>query len=416
MKKIFSLLLCLTVLFSMAACSNDGNEENPPETPKAYESAPDTSASDISESDTSIPGESTSDENKPTTDNNTIRPNGELPESALDLTKDEVQHYTGKVMQAIIQLDVDTMEELASDDSVYLIRSVKEDDIYRTMWEKTIGKSIYLEESNMLIYKDPQYIFAGWLTDAYKNGEALKSKIDDYTEEEIIAISDKYVDKAPYIATKIDIEDDFEIDIEDGKIVIDCNDCLSATAWDELSDVGVPHPISRSGEDLAKLAFGVNCEISLGLQYIEKDGFTIWKSLITGDLSAIVAAYDAAADYDLNAELTGTNMLWETVYQHYFKKDENVSVVQQWINENVTIFREISSVYVYIPASLEKTYPYYTLTDAEKDQLKDVDIFIRSNVHEHQKNTKSEFDPFYDVIAQMVRLGAIDWYTDGEPA
>lgn len=256
------------------------------------------------------------------------------------------------------------------------------------------------------------------MTELGKTGGAIKADIDDYTEEEIVAIFEKYYEKAPYIAVEVDIDDDFDIDIEDGKIVIDCNDCLASTEWDELADVCVPHPISRSAEELAKLAFGSHADnISLGLDYIKDEGFTIWEAFITGDLGSIVTAFDNATEYDMNAEITDTtNQLMEMVYQHFYKDAERVQKVQLWMDENVLIVRDVGSVHIYAAAETEKTYPYYELTDAEKAELDGLKIYVKNSVHKHEANTDHEFYPFYDVVAQMARLGAIEWMTEGGPA
>ncbi len=412
MKRLITLLLCLCVVFALAACGNDSKEPSKPQDkPSATEPAPDNSTPTEDENDATEPSGGSD------VTEDTIRENGKLPESESDLTRAERKHYIGKVMQAIIDLDTETMNEYASDNSAYIIRAVKEDDVYRTMWEKTIGQSIYMEESNMLVYKDPEYIFGAWLTDLYKTGGQLKAKTEEYTEEEIVAIFDKYYAKAPYIAAEIDIKDDFDIDIEDGKIVIDCNDCLKSTAWDELSDVGVPHPTVRTGEDLAKLAFGSHCEVSLGLDYIADEGYTMWQAFITGDLGSIVTAFDNTQDYDMNIEITDTtNQLMEMVYQHFYKDAERAQKIQLWMDENVLIVRDISSAHIYAAAETEETYPYYELTDAEKAELEGLKIYVKNSVHKHEGKTDSEFYPFYEVVAQMARLGAIEWMDEGGPA
>lgn len=414
MKKLFAILMCVAMVFSMVACGSDTKD---PTQPQEKPGTTDTQPSESTPGDTT-PGDTEGTEPSDTdVDETTIRPNGELPEDVDDLTRAEMNHYIGKVMKAMIELDVETMQEYASENSAYIIKSVKEDDVYRVMWEKTIGQSYYLEDSHILVYKDPQFVFGSWLTDAYKNGETLKASIDEYTEEEIVALFNKYSVNTPYIATELDISDDFDIDIEDGKIVIECNEAFAATEWDELSDVGVPHPISRSGEELANLAFGVHNEVSLGLEHIKEDGFTIWEAYITGDLGSIVTALDNASGYDMNAEVTDTtNQLMELVYQHFYKDAERVAKIQNWMDERVMIVRGMSSVYVYNPAELESTYPYYTLTDAEKQQIQDVNIYIVDAVHSHQANTDNEFYPFYEVVAQMARFGAIEWIYEGGPA
>ena len=408
MKKVIALLLCLVMVFAMAACSNDNKDPSQPqETPGTSESPPAETMPDESTPDDTEPSEPSED---------TIRENGSLPADEDDLTNAEVKHYIGKVMQAIIKLDTETMNELASDNSAYMIQAVKDDEVYRAVWEKTIGQSVYLEESATLVYKDPQFVFASWLTDLYKEGGALKAETKEYTEAEITAILDKYIEKAPYIADELDLEDDFDIDIEDGKIVIDCNECFAETPWDELSDVSVPHPTVRTGEDLARLVFGAHCEVSLGLDYIKKDGFTIWEAFVTADLGSITAAFDKAP-YNMNAEITDTtNQLMEIIYQTYYKNAEKCAKVQAWMDENVMILREMSTVYVYIPAELEDTYPYYSLTEEEKEQIKDLNLYIREAVHAHEANTDDEFYPFYQIVAQMARLGAIEWISEGGPA
>ena len=308
------------------------------------------------------------------------------------------------------------MNELASDNSAFIIRSVKDVEVYGPMWEKTGGQSDYLEESHMLVYKDPEFIFASWMTDAYSNGETLKASLEEYTEEELIAVFDKYAAKAPYVAVEIDF-DDFDIDLEEGKIKIDCNECFAATEWDELSDIGVPHATVRTAADLGHLLFGAHSDTSLGLDYISAEGFSIWNAYITGDLAQITAAIDASTAYDMNAEITDTtNQLMEMVYQHYYKDADKAAAVQAWIDENVMILRDMSTVLFYIPAELNDTYPYYTLTDTEKAQLADVQIYIRENVHRHEANSDSEVYPFYQIVAQMARLGAIDWMSEGGPA
>ena len=60
------------------------------------------------------------------------------------------------------------------------------------MWEQSIGQSLYMEDSCMLIYKDPDYICGAWMTELGQTGGEIKADIDDYTEEEIVAIFEKY--------------------------------------------------------------------------------------------------------------------------------------------------------------------------------------------------------------------------------
>ncbi len=423
MKKIFALLLCLLMTLSLVACDGDENSDAgnssagsiAPSTShdesNLYESTSDESAADESIANESTANESTEDgtESSESVAEDTIRPNGELPKNKKDLTRAEMNHYIGKVMQAIITLDVETMKEYANENSERMIRSVKEDDTYRLVWEKTIGKSIYLEESHRLVYKDPNFIFASWLTDVYKNGETLRARTKDYSEEEIIAILDKYIDSAPYVTDDLDIEDNFDIDIEEGKIIIDCRDCFNETPWYSLNDVSVPHPISRDSEDLARLAFGEICEVALGFDYIKNHNFTIWEAFVTADLDTIAAAFDKAP-YGMNAEITDeTNQLYERVYQTYYKDDERRAKIQKWMDENVIILRDLSSVFFYIPAEMTKTYPYYTFTDAEKEQIKDMNLYICPTVHSLQSDRIDEFNPFFEIIEQMVTFGELEW-------
>lgn len=409
MKRVLALLLCIIMVYSLAACGtkNPDNSESPDVNVTQPSEVPDETPDETTD-------EAVQDESVEET---TIRENGQLPENAGDLTDAELKHYIGKVMQAIITLDVETVKEYASESSADMIESVKNDDVYRAMWEQSIGQSVYLEDSHMLVYKDPEFIFSAWLTDAYKHNESLKTEIEDYTEEEIVAIFNRYVDKAPYIADEINLGDDFDIDIENGRIVIDCDKCFAETPWYSLSNVGGPNPIARSSEGLAMLAFGDNClVICLGLDYLNEEGLYIWDEYITGDLSSITAVVDAATGYNINTVIEGTdNYIMVQWYQHFYKDAERVAKIQAWMDEFVMIRRAIGTVWVYIPAELTATYPYYTITDAEKDLIKDLNIYIKSGIHPLDANTKEECYPLYEVIAQMSRLGAIEWMNDIGP-
>ena len=411
MKKILSLFICVLMVFSMVACGNDTkNPTKPQEKPGTSDVTSNTQSDSTNNTMPPYTGPITQD---------TVRPNGQLPDGASALTYAEVRHYVGKIMKAVIELDVDTTNEYAIEDSASIIQRIKEDATYRAIWEQTIGQSIYLEQSYMLLYKDPQFIFASWLTDAYKNNEPIKAKIEDYSEDEIVSIFERYSPKAPYVIVEIDVRDDFDIYIQNGKIKFNCENCFASTTWGRLSEMGVSDSSTRSNKAIAQMVFGEECDISYGMDYISNNGFTIWEPMITGDLQSIIAAFDNATGYDMNAEITddmnGTSKLMRKVYRHFYKNSENVSKIQAWIDENVIILRDISAVWFWNPAELEDTYPYYDLKDDEKALIKDLNIYVKHRVYKYDVNDDNEFYPFYEVVAQMARLGAIEWMDEGGP-
>lgn len=403
MKRILAFLLCMVMVFALCACGNDEATptEKSPTNPVTAPSTP-TENNNATEPTQDNPDSTTPDEE---VSDDTIRENGKLPNDPSKLTSAEEKHYLGEVIQAIIDLDVETLEDLADSNSVNCIRYIRDNENYRKAWNKTVGQSIYLEDSKYIAHRDPQYIFANWITSVYNKNETLKGFIYNYSEEELLQILDTYGSNAPYVISEID---DYFIDVVDGKISISCNQVLQDAGWDTLSDMGFYGWAGKENEQLARIIFGAGCGIANGLDEINKNGFTIWQDMLTGNVNKIVAAFDKATGYDLNEPITSKlGQFNARYYQAYYKNVDNAAKIQDWMNENVQILRDTSNILVYMRIRTIDDALYY-ITEEERAEIQHLELYCAMIVWGFQANTEAEFIPFYEIAEEMLHLKKLE--------
>lgn len=395
MKKKLSLLLVLSLIFSLllVGCGNNSKNNSKDTTKKEHTS---------STKDSGEKGESTSDKSSTKTEiteskgpeeeyvdkdylaNYIIEHQGEIPEG---ITEDDVRNADlGNLIymfvESIKDLDADNLQPYISERdyknySAYF-SYVKDDEESVKLWKDTIGLIIYYPDSDILIGKDVNYVEAKWYTDCYlEEVEIPGGDADEFPMDYLLEIYEKYYLDAPYTAGK---GADYKLEVIDGKVVFDIEDIFDSIGYEDLNDLCHYNPWSdslmRFSYDTVFMGYGIG--YSLGYNYIEDQTSNRatredYIAFINKDLDYLIkkaepyaAANDDGGNFYINA------------YYEYFDNGVNKDLIQRYIDDECEIFITVSDAVLYAPLSTN-LYPLSHMTDAEKADLESKNLRLVDN-------------------------------------
>lgn len=402
MKRILALLLCLVMVFSLAAC---GGNEKPDEGKK-----PDSSVTEPSDKEpTYNVGDSDGDiDEKPV---ETIRPNGELPNNERDLTEAEIRHYVGVIVNAALKLDLETLKEYAKDEEdLEGYQKIADDPVAKEWFLKTIGKSIYLESTGSIAYPEPEALFQMWQTHFLYTNDIPPEDVTEMSIEDLAAVYDQYKDKVPYVIEEVNPEYDCEIYLKDGRIYFELKELLGCTSY--CYDIDDLCPSEYSWESptkhIAAYIFGYDADEPTNFNELLANGaFDYALPLVEQDLSKLVTYMDGLKDeYDWN-KTPGEDDYYLKYYQAYMKNETMRKKVEDWIKENVVCGFSGHGFDIWYKVKLDAYYQTSDLTAEEKTSLKDLPICGWGYESDY---TKAEyvFQLYHDIIYNMTEGGYIE--------
>lgn len=229
-KKLLTFSLAMVLAFSLMACGTDSKETN--------------KGKDSISTEDGKPGQSDVwDENA---EDNTGDDTAQEPvetarvEKPADITVSDISEmsyedkiaWTAYLMDAYIHMDFDVMKNytkqpLELSEEWQALTEIPEN---RAFLEKTVGQMVYIPEYDIVLAKDPRYLYAKAYTDTYtdtskipllRSGsmyENVRGYWSDITLDYANEIYDKYWDEAPYIIVRLVASD--QLRIEDGKLKV----------------------------------------------------------------------------------------------------------------------------------------------------------------------------------------------------
>jgi len=343
-----------------------------------------------------------------------IRQNGFLPNNIEELTDEEVAYYFYIVINALKELDLETLEKYAKEEesaglftdytAMECLSFIKNDEIMHSLWENTIGKMICLPETGQVVYKDTQYMFYKWCNDMVKNGEELPEYLSNLSLEEIQKISEKYDEDIPYRSTyepTISFKNAYFV--ENGKIYFQLTHIIMNVADTALSNIAPDEDGMFSSSEYSQLAFGGVILMPTD-EITTDDKITLEDVALQGDLKAVVEYFDAQPENDLH-----TDDLYGKVYRTYLKDADNLAKAQKWMDENVEILSAGNSVYFYVPMLKNGIYSYENYPTEERELIEDIELVdcLWLGVGDESYN-RSDFSEYYHMIEVMKTFGVFD--------
>lgn len=269
-----------------------------------------------------------------------------------NLNRDEEIYFNYLFMTSIINLDTETLKKLSLDETgISCLETIKNDAQRKDLWEKTVGKVIYLPESRQLIYKDPLHIYCMYITDIHNTIGGDPTEMARYSYDEVLEFYNKYYEKAFYVAKEVDIN---EIDT------------ILSFLYEYL---GLVEPITASKEGLFQLVCP-EYENYLSLpEYIDtEDGFPNWIAFKDLNLDSMLPVIEAGF-YD-NESLE--NPLYKDEFEFYFKNTQNKQNLQKFINENCIHYKTAVNITYYVPINKKDL----NLSQSETEKIKDINLFV----------------------------------------
>lgn len=270
-----------------------------------------------------------------------------------DLNKDEEIYFNYIFITSIINLDIETLKTISDDEmGISCLETIKNDAERKDLWDKTVGKAIYLPESRQLIYKDPLHFYCMYITDAYNTLGADPTEICRYTYDEVLDFYNKYYDKAFYTAKEIDIS---------------TIDTILSFLYEYL---GLVEPITASKEGLFQLVCP-EYEFCFSLpEFIENetDGFPDWPSFKDLNLDSMIPVMESAFYGNDSIE----NPLYKEEFEYYFNNAQNKQKLQNFINENCIHYKTATNITYFVPLNKNDL----NLSQSETEKVKDINLFV----------------------------------------
>jgi hypothetical protein len=390
MKRLLALLLCLAVTLSFAACSNTKPSDNPTTAPTSTEVY--------------------NDETLP----NGIRANGYLPDDESELTDEEIRYYVGIVMNAALDLDVDTLRKYAKNEKdLEAYQRIADDPVTKTFFMETDGKSIYLESTGEIVYPECEAVFCMWYTDLWKNGKTPPADVTQLSAEELLSIYDQYSEKIPYVfneVTEVTPESNYQISLKDGNIYFELNELLGCTSYCyDIEDLAPSeYHFNSPSKHLAAYVFGYGIdELDQTLdESLQSRNYEFIMPMLNYDLDSLPAFMDSLQkEHDRNDDIGAA--FYAEYYKNYIKDKEQRAKVQSWMKDNLVCGFDIYSFRGWYTVSADDYYLFSELTEEDKELLKDVWVcdwlYTTSDV-----SADNAFAPYCDIISMMIDSGLLE--------
>lgn len=380
MKKVICILLTLLLLVSLCACNSqttDNNKSNSENTTHSIETTTEETYIEYPE---------------------TMRKNGEYPESIQELTDEEINFHNKLIFDAIQTLDISILERYTDEksaDAVEALKNIKSDNTYRALFEKSISDIRYIPSCNYMLAKSTFYTFAKWYENCELIGHCPVNNIQDLTNEQVKEIYDKYYTDAPYVPAPFNAYRVYSR-IVDGKIIYDIDGIFSQFGYMHLSYLN-PKETEFSKNGYPQLIL-YNYEQLNFNNILQEGNCPRYKEILTKDLNKMVEIANKISIPD--------DVFYKKYYEKYYKDDAIRTKIQNWINENTEFIRAPHIVGVFIKPTLNKTFPFYNFTEREINDIKELNLATYSHIGDFEKDFNT-WNGYYDVLKAMEDSDAI---------
>ena len=90
----------------------------------------------------------------------------EIMLDADSLTDEQIKEFTEILFTAVQKLDIETLKKYTEEDdsSVKVLEEIASTPEYKDLWDKTVGKMIYMPKSCVVLAKSPDWLYSKWYT------------------------------------------------------------------------------------------------------------------------------------------------------------------------------------------------------------------------------------------------------------
>lgn len=331
---------------------------------------------------------------------------GELMLDADSLTDEQIAKFAEILFTAVQKLDVETLEKYTEKDDyvIDVLAEIAATPQYKELWEKTVGKMIYLPKSSILLAKSPQWLFCKWYTLKAEENAEIPESVCKLTLDEVNEFYNKYYEECPYIAAHIDditIKPDND---ETGRLVFDIENILESVGLERISEYN--YLPQYDGDNYGVYLFGDEDSLSLGYDYIAwEENIPDYKDLVAMNLDKFVEIVESVE------EIKGSNSsIYYNCYEKYYKDEKNRAIIQKWLNENCVAMRDLSTVTYFYKANFDCDYPVYLIKDEEKGLVKDLNIVSKGIIYslpDRLKDDTNDLGVFYNIANSLINQGLL---------
>lgn len=258
-------------------------------------------------------------------------------------------------------------------------------------WKQTVGTMRYFPESDVLIARSPEYVGAKWYTDCWKNNAEIPAEdSQDFPKEYLDEIYDTYYKDAPYTIIN-GFGNEIMSQDEEGNYLCYLFKMLPRMGYDELSGALRDHGNSAA----LRAAILLDCGNSYGLGYdYISDDIPGYEAILSKDLDGMIQIVDTGVELEENNTSA-------RCYNDYYKDAQNQELLQQYLNDECEVYRELDQIHFYLPIDVDNTFPYsYVLTENDKAELRQMNVrFVYSSLmSSFPDNFDNNFTPYYDLV------------------
>lgn len=391
MKKKLTLLILMALLTNLiAGCAKSGSGK----TPDTKETVPVTENREIETTEGQNKGEP---ETKEVPDDG-IRKNGELPESVDDLSEEELYHYIGVIFKAIQELDLETLTLYGTSEVDLKDYSAIAESEDAWFWYEIMGNMMYFEDEDILVYKDPVYLFSKWYMESDASHVESVDETANIPNEEALEAYNLYYEECPYVATHLKYDVDFRI--EDGFLKCNIGDFLddvtaSVNYMTDLYDNFLFGPLLMGNQ---------NC-LRFGYEYIT-DTLPEYEELLSLDLDRICAVIDGMDTSAIDTE--SLESLYYQTYLTYYADEANRQIIQEYLDKNCFAVRDLSEVHIYKTVDYNTDTPLSHMNNADKEVLSDYNVYTRKGISNFTQGFNNGFAFFYELAKYLKDNGALN--------
>lgn len=292
-----------------------------------------------------------------TEDNPLIANEGLTYESVYDISQEQLNEVTAIIIEAVKALDIETIKKYTanSDEAnsyIEKIEQIRNDEDSLKLWDNTIGKLIYLKESNVLVGKSLNYIYSQWYTDCAVNGINITSLSSrDMSLDNAVAIYNSYYKNAPYEVVSVSSYN-LNYQLVDGRLVCSPYYVFTSLGYPDMNSV---------------------------FNDIAEGSYMDYASLVIGKENNISGVYSEFLNKDLNAVVEATTLTEEQsvgeyfeFYNNYLLNEENRTIIQDYMKSSVVVLRDDVAVCMFIQEDIDKI----GLSEADLKVLQDSKITV----------------------------------------
>ena len=398
MKKLLIGILVLAMTLGTVACGNDEDTA----TKEANHGAIEETETSESEESTETVGEVTSDEFVQTLDclaSNNYRLPTDFNKANLD--EDLVCEVFAYVLDGVQQLDAEVLKPFVDEDKYNdyytFFELIKASELDTEFWNKTVGLIDYYPVSDIIVGKNIDYVQAAWYTDCDKNNVDLGIEdVAELSDEELTRIYKEYYVNAPmdvaYEASGVVWVND------DNYFRCNVDDIFEVLGYPEMYDIlGI---YTNNNINYSTLLLGEEDCLSLGYDYIDADILCV-DSLLNRDLTEMIELTKAIDESEKDGPY------WKC-FETYFLDEKNLAVVQEFINNECIILRDLSMIQMFIPSDFS-IFPLSVMKDGkeiDEFKAKNYNLMYQEQILEYIENDDIDsFSAFYDLIEIMKAKG-----------